>query len=146
MRRRLLDSQDDRRTKQRRVQTSVDEAVKLDQALLRSADVSVNNVPLSEGTVTTGGEFTEFAAELDKAKARIVKLEPVKTITVRRHEEVLDEVKKRYAEEICVWKETSAENSDYLINDVKVAKVGSVKMSVERNSIFTRFEEHVLAL
>lgn len=33
-----------------------------------------------------------------------------------------------------------------LINDVKIAKADSVEMSVERNLILARFEEHVRSL
>lgn len=67
-------------------------------------------------------------------------------MTVRRHEEILDQVKQRHAEEVSVWKENSAENANSLINNVNVAKADIVKMSVESNFILDRFEEHVHAL
>lgn len=47
-------------------------------------------------------------------------------------------------EEISVWTESAAKNSDSLINNVKVAKADTVKMSVERYLVLARFEEHLL--
>lgn len=61
---------------------------------------------------------------------RIAELEYVKRLTVRRQKEFLDEIKQRLAEKVSVWKETSLENTDCLMNDVKVANVDSVKISV----------------
>lgn len=86
------------------------------------------------------------AAELDKFKARIANLEPTETITACRDEAFLEDVKKRHAEEVELWKETSAENEDSLIIDVNAAKADSGKMSGERNLILTGFEEHVRAM
>lgn len=111
--------------------------------MLRSADVLVNYVPLSEVTITTGFEFNELAAELDKDKARIVERDSTETITIRRHEELLNEIKQCQAEEIGVWKETSAGNADNLISNAVAAKEVCLEMSVERNLIWSRFEEHV---
>lgn len=65
----------------------------------------------------------------------IAELQSTETIIVRRHEELLEEVKTRHAKEAGVWKETSAENAKNLINDVRIAKVDSIKMSVKRNLI-----------
>lgn len=50
------------------------------------------------------------------------------------------------AEKISIFKVTYIENADSLINHIKVARAESVKMSVERNMISARFEEHVCAL
>lgn len=70
---------------------------------------------------------------MDKIIGLIVELGSVKTITVYWHEELLNEVKQRHAEEFRVWKETSAENADSLISNIKVVKADCVKMSVEIN-------------
>lgn len=70
--------------------------------LLRPADVSVNNVPSPEVPVALGVDTSELVAKLYKSKKSIAELEPVETITVHRHEELLDEVKQRHADEISV--------------------------------------------
>lgn len=88
----------------------------------------------------------EVSTESRKANSRILKLESVEKVTVRRREELMDGIKRRHAEHFPVWKETSRDNLDSLINDVKVAKAGSVKMSVEPILIIARFKEHVRAV
>lgn len=55
-------------------------------------------------------------------------------------------VKKRHAEELTVWKATHREKADSLINDVNIAKVEAFNMSVDRNLILARYEEHVQTL
>lgn len=59
--------------------------------MLRSADVRVNTVPLPEVLVATGGEATKLEARMNKRKARIAELESLETMTVRRHEELLND-------------------------------------------------------
>lgn len=76
----------------------------------------------------------------------IVELEPLETKTVRRHEKLPGKVKQSHVEEISLWKETAAKNEDSLINEVEVAKAGSVKMSVEMNLILACFTGHVRIL
>lgn len=83
---------------------------------------------------------------MDNLKAGIAELESVETSTVCRHEEILEKVIQRHAEEIAVWKGTSAENVESLINDVKVANSNSIKMPLERNLSLAGLEEHVCAL
>lgn len=70
----------------------------------------------------------------------------METTTVRRHEELLGEVTECHAEKVSVWKETSAENVNSLNYSVKIAKVDSIKMFVERNMILARSDKHVRAL
>lgn len=86
------------------------------------ADVPVHAAPSSEFSATTGADATELAAEFEKAKPRIAELESVETIPVRRHEELLDEIKQLHVEEIRLWKEIFAENADSLNNEVKLRK------------------------
>lgn len=95
---------------------------------------------------TVGRDTNELAAELDKFKGLMMDLKLVETIKFRRHEEILDDIKRRRVEKIGVWKEVCAENADSLINNVKVAKANRSKMSVEMNFIFARFKEHVRAV
>lgn len=142
----LLDMQDECRTEKERFPTNVAEAVELAQELLGSTDVHVNTVPPSEIPVTTGGDIAELTAELDKAKFRINELVFVEPFTIRWHGELWDEVKQRHAKEVSNWNDKPAGNADSLISDVKLAKVDSVKMSVERNLISNCFEKHVRAL
>lgn len=98
-----------------------------------------------EVLVTAEGFTTRLAAESDKSEVRVLEFKSVDTVNVCRHEELMDEFKQCRAEEVKVWKDTSLENADRLIYDVKVAKVDIVKMSVECNLILARFEEHVCA-
>lgn len=42
--------------------------------------------------------------------------------------------------------ETSQENADSLINDIKVGKTDIIKITVERDMILARVEKHVRAL
>lgn len=146
MKRKLLDLQDECRTKKRRVLANLAEVVELAQELLQSTDVLVNAVASLEVPVTTGGITFELATKLNKHKAFIAEVESVETITIPRRGDVSDEDKQRHTDEISVWKETSAENADSVINNGKVAKADSIKMSVNRNLILDRFEEHVRAL
>lgn len=76
---------------------------------------------------------------------RIAELETVETMTVRRHEKLM-EVKQRHAEEVYVRNKTSRQNTDSLISDVKVLKARSEKKFVERNLIQARVERHFRAL
>lgn len=103
-------------------------------------------MPPSKVPDTTGGDITGFAAELNRAKARIAELKSVVTITVRRQEELLDEAKRRHIEDVTVWRKTSAENVNSPVKDEKVAKAESVKVFVEWNLTLARFEKHVIAL
>lgn len=61
---------------------------------------------------------------------RIAEFEFVETITVRRYEELIDEVEQRHAGEVSIWKETSQENGNSLIKDMRVAKADIVKIPV----------------
>lgn len=113
--------------------------------MFRSADVPISTVPSSDVAVNTAGHAAELSTWLEKAKARITELESVETMTVHRYEKLMDEVKQRHAEKVSVWKDTSRKNADGLIDTVKVAKGDSVKMSVEQNLTFARFEKHICA-
>lgn len=55
-------------------------------------------------------------------------------------------MKSCHAEEVTVWKDTSRDNTDGLIKDMKVAKAKAAKMSVDQNLILVRYEEHVRGL
>lgn len=146
MKRGLQDLQDECRTKKRKVLTNVHKAVEPSEELLRSSDAPADVIPLLGILNTTSGSATEFFAEQEKCRERIAELESAKTIAVCRHVKLMEEVKQRHAEEVSVWKETCQENAASRINDVKVAKADTVKMSLERNLIQARFEEHVWAL
>lgn len=146
MKRKLINLQDKYRTKKRRAPTNVAEVVELAQVLRQSADAPVNFVPSSEVPAISGGETTPLVAAMNNAKARIAELKSTETMTVRPHEELLEEVKYRLAKEVGVWKETSVKDSNSLINDVRLAKADRVKISVNRNWILSRWEEHVRAL
>lgn len=52
----------------------------------------------------------------------------------------------RHAEEVSVWKETPAENVNSLINNVKIAKVDSVKLFIKKKLTASLLEEHVRSL
>lgn len=58
----------------------------------------------------------------------------------------MQEVKWRHMEKLNVWKETSTENTESYIMDVKVAYADSIKMSVKWNLVFARFDDHARAL
>lgn len=73
-----------------------------------------------------------LAVELDNAKACIVELEFSETTTVRRQEELFEDIRKRHAEEVGFRKENFAENIDTFIYYAKVANAESVKMPVEK--------------
>lgn len=90
--------------------------------MLRSANVSVNTVPSSTAPVNTEGNTTKFVAELDEAKSCIAELESVQTVSVRRHEGLLNDVKQRQAEEIGIWRKIFAQYAERLLNDIKVSK------------------------
>lgn len=66
------------------------------QNLLQS-DAGVKAVPSLKVPVFTDVDLTTLAAELDKAKVRIAKLESTGTITVRQYKEIIEEGKKRRA-------------------------------------------------
>lgn len=103
----MFDLQDECPVKRWKIQTNVSETVKLAQELLRS-DTGVDAVLSSDVPITTDGNATTLAAELDKAKVRISKLESKEIITARWHEELLEKFNQRHAEEVGAWKETSA--------------------------------------
>lgn len=90
------------RIKKRKLLTKVAQTVEQALELLRPADVSVDTILSSEVPVTAGEDITGTAAELDKAKLRIAESESAETMTVRRHEALLDEVKQRHAEKVSV--------------------------------------------
>lgn len=108
MKRKFPDLQEECRTKKRRAPTKVGEVVELAQKWLRPADSALNTVPSSDAPVNSEEDTTEIAAELNIVKARIAELEYVENITVRRHEELFDKVKRRHAEKMSDWKETSS--------------------------------------
>lgn len=103
---------------------------------MHSADVPVEVVPSSEISVIMGGDADEISTELENCKAHIAELESVETVTVRRQEELMEKAKQRHAEEVNVWKETSLEDADSLVNDVKVPNANSVKMAVKWNEFW----------
>lgn len=76
------------------------------------------------------GKADELPTELEKTKTGLAELETVGIATVRLQEEHMDEGKQRHAEVINFWNETSCKNLDSLINDINVAKVDSVNISV----------------
>lgn len=134
---------EERRTKKRRVPANFSQGLAFAQKLLRSADISVHTAPSSKVLATTGLDTAELSTELDETTAHIAELESVETTTVLRQREPMDEIKQRHAQEVGVRKKTSAENVDSLINNVKVAKVDSVEMFVDRGLNLTCFEKHV---
>lgn len=141
-----LDLHDECWTMKRRVSTNVTGAVESAQKSLQTTDALATAILPSEVSVSPPGETTTLAAELDKAKTRLVKFKSTETKSVCRHEELFEKLKKRHAEEVVVWKVTFARNADCLINDVKAAKVDRVKTSVERNLNLALFEEYDRAL
>lgn len=70
----------------------------LAQELPQSTDAGIFAVPSSEVMVITDENATALGAELNNAKARIAVLKTTETITVLRHEELLERVKNRLAE------------------------------------------------
>lgn len=70
--------------------------------MLHSADFPVDIVLSSEVPVTAGENTTGLAADLDNVKAGLAELESVEAMTVRRHDELSDEIEQRHAEEISV--------------------------------------------
>lgn len=114
--------------------------------MLRLSDVSVDVQASSKVPVTKGGGTAELFTELEKYKGCIAEIKSAKTITVYGHEEIMGKIGQRRAEEAVVWKETSRKNANSLISNVNVAKVGMIRISVVRNLILARFEEHVQAL
>lgn len=81
----------------------------------------------------TEEELAWLFLELGKAQARLSELEVGDTIIVRPHEELMIEAKQRHGEKVTVWEEIYRENVDPLINDLKVAKAKSIKISVYRS-------------
>lgn len=134
--------QDEYRIKKQKVPTNVIKAVEFAQESLRSADIPASTVPSQEVRVTAGGDSTGLVAELDRAQQRIVEIESSETLTVRRHEELLEKMKQHHAEEVNVWGETSAEIAESLINNGKVAKGDSIKMSVKKSLIIAGLERY----
>lgn len=102
VKRKYQDLHDKCRIMKRMVLTNVAEVFELAQELLCLANVPVNAVPSAEFPVTARGDTIGLAAELDKAKVRIAKLESVDVMTNRRHKELLNEAKQRHAEEVRV--------------------------------------------
>lgn len=135
----MLDLLDKCQTETRKDPANVAKSVEIAQELVRSVNAPIKNVLSSEVPVTARRHTAGFTTEVCKDEARIAELEYVEIMTVPRHKEFLDEVRLRHFKEVSVWK-NSAENTDSLINDVKVVKADCVKMSMERN---LRFEEHV---
>lgn len=131
--------------KRPRVPTSVAEVATLAPELLQS-DIGVDTVPSLDIPVTSDGNVTTLATELDEVMEDITELESMETLTGRGREDVLEKIKQRHAKEDGAWKETSAGKTNSLINDVTVAKAEGIKISVERNEIPSRFAEHVSAL
>lgn len=93
----LSDSQDVCWANKRKAAPNVAEAIELAKMLLQSADAGVHAVKLSEVPVSAIGDSSTLAAEFKKAKAPIVELESLDTITVRWHQEHLEEVKTHHA-------------------------------------------------
>lgn len=121
-------------------------AVEVSQELLRSGNVPFNTVLSSDVLATAGGDTAGLASGLEKKNAPMAKLEPVNRMAVRRNEKFFAEINQSHAGEIRVWKETSVESGNSLINCVMVAHVLSCKMSVKRTLLLVRFEEHVRSL
>lgn len=96
--------------------------VLLDQRSFRSSDVSLDVATSSEVPVFTEGDAAKLSTELRKAKELISEIKSGETITASLQEEIIDEVKQCHAEKIRVKKETSRENENSLMNDIKVAK------------------------
>lgn len=73
-------------------------------------------------------------------------METVESMIVHWHEKLMDKVKRRHAENVSVWNETSGENVGSLISGVKLPGPNSIKMSLEQNVILTHLKEHLCAL
>lgn len=82
-------------------------------------------------------------AQFDKSKVLITQFESVVTVTVCWLKGLLDENKLRHAEKVGVPMDTSAENTDIVINNIKVFKADSVKMFLKCVLILACFEEQV---
>lgn len=78
------------------VPTNSLKAVEVTQELLRSAHIPVHTAASSVVPATSAVDTTESMTEFDKAKTRIMKVETIKTITVRRPEESLSKIKQRH--------------------------------------------------
>lgn len=143
MKRKLVDLQNECRTKEQKGPTNVADGVELSQELLCSSDVPVDVILSPQILTDPGGGATELSTELKMTKARIAKLEFVETMAARGHDELKNDVKRCPAAKLSFCEETSWENADSLINAVKVLKVDKVKMAVERNLILCRFGKHV---
>lgn len=88
MKRKLVGLQDESQAKRQSVPTNVTEVDELFQELVQ-CDAGLNAISSLEIPVTTTRDATSLAAEVDKAKAHIVKLESTESITVLRHGELL---------------------------------------------------------
>lgn len=112
---------------------------------MRSSNVLVDIALLLAVPANTEEDTGGLSAESEKDKKRIAEFAFVKTMTLRRHEELMDDVKKRPSEEVSVWWETSRENTDGLITDMKSAIAHTVRMSMERDLALVRCKEHFCA-
>lgn len=86
----------------------------------------------------------ELSTKLETSRVHIAEMgHAVKNLVCQQKWE-MENIKQHNNEGAEFWKEFSWKNADILINDVKVTKVDSAKMYVDRNFILTRFNEHLL--
>lgn len=100
VKRKPFNLQGDCRAKKQKVLTNVVEALELARDLLQSNAI-VNVVPQLDVLVASNKDVATITAALDNAKARISYSESMETITVRRQEEILEEVKKDLKGNLC---------------------------------------------
>lgn len=122
--------------------------VELVQELICSSTVPVGAAPSSEAPADIGKEkkLAKVLADFEKHQARLADLESVEMMTIRRHQNLLNELKQPHAKKVTVWLENSRDSADSLNNDVRVAKAEAIKMSVDRNLILARYKRHLQAL
>lgn len=145
VKRRIHDLQDECCINNRTVLINVINEIELVKEFLSSSGAITGFIITSEVPNITVLKVAQSFAELERSGAGIAGMETFDTITVRRHEELMNLIGLRYAGEIHVWKETSRDNAKCTINDMRVAKAESVKIFVKQNFILTRFEEYVRA-
>lgn len=99
---------------------------------MRTSDVSGDIAPSTEISIYTEEDAAGLFTTSKKTKNLIEKLGFVETKTVRRYEELEEEVKERVEEVVSVLIEISLESPDCLINRVKITKADIVDTSMER--------------
>lgn len=109
------------------------------QQLLRSSDVAVNVLLLSDISINPEGHATELSTELRKTKAYIAELESGGNMRICGQKEFRDDVDHRYVEEHSVRNDTFPKKAHCLITDDKDVKADIVKMFGKQSVILFRF-------